>query len=82
MNELSAIVNKDRTTVQRSLNRLVRTGLCEKKKLFLNGGGYYYVYTSKNPDDIRILLENCINEWYKAIKDMINQMENPNELDF
>lgn len=66
--EIAKILHKDRTTVQRSLNKLVKNGLCVKKKICLNGGGYCYVYSSKNPKEVKALLIDCINKLYDEVE--------------
>ena len=66
--DISKIVGKDRTTVQRSLNRLVNAGLCCKEKRIMKNGGYFYVYHLKESKEIRSFLESCLDKWYHKIK--------------
>ena len=71
VSEISKMVGKDRTTVQRSLNRLVKAGLCSKERKVLDGGGYFYIYVMKKPEDIRSILEDCLERWYAKLKERI-----------
>ncbi|MCD6542647.1 MAG: ArsR family transcriptional regulator [Thermoplasmata archaeon] len=68
VNDLSHIVGRDRSTVQRSLNRLVKAGLCRKEKRIMRNGGYYYIYSVKEAEEIRDIIEKCLEEWYTKIK--------------
>ena len=68
VNDLSHIIKKDRSTVQRSLNRLVKAGLCRKEKRIMRNGGYYYIYSVKEAEEIRDIIEKCLEEWYTKIK--------------
>ena len=68
VNDLSHIVKKDRSTVQRSLNRLVKAGLCRKEKRIMRNGGYYYIYSVKEPEEMRDTIGKCLEEWYTKIK--------------
>lgn len=69
--DIADSINRDRTTVQRSLNRLVRAGLCSKEKRILKSGGYFYVYYTSDPKKIRSLLEECLDRWYHKIKEKL-----------
>lgn len=81
--ELANKVGKDRTTVYRSLEKLVRCGLCQKKKMILKGGGKYYLYMYKEPQMVKKLLEHCIENWYSSMKETLRELEKHiSELDF
>jgi len=81
--KLALKLGKDRTTVYRSLEKLVRSGLCDKKKMNLNGGGSYYLYKCKKPGHIKKHLEKCIEEWYHSMKQILNDLEDYlNKLNF
>ena len=73
-NEISKKLKKERSTIQRSLQRLLCSGLCEKKSNNLKHGGYYYSYSIKNQENIKKNLEKCIDNWYKKMKDTIKNL--------
>jgi predicted transcriptional regulator len=72
---LAKQLNKERSTVYRSLQKLTCAGLCIKKTNTIPSGGYYHVYTSKNSDEIQKNLEVCIDKWYKKMKITIKQLK-------
>ncbi|MCD6236887.1 MAG: hypothetical protein DRN09_03805 [Thermoplasmata archaeon] len=81
--ELAERLNKDRATVYRSLEKLVKSGLCQKKKMILKGGGSYYLYRCMDPEYIKNHLEHCIEEWYRSMKEILNNLDEYfNELSF
>jgi len=81
--ELANKVGKDRTTVYRSLERLVKSGLCEKKKMTLKNGGNYYLYVYREPTTVKKMLQQCVEEWYSSMKNTLNELERHlTELDF
>lgn len=76
VNEICDLIGKDRSTVQRILNKLVKCGIVlRKKRIIKNGGGYYYVYKSLPPKKLKKWLEKCINKWEKEMKDALKNLE-------
>lgn len=73
--DISKIIGRDRTTIQRSLNRLVNAGLCCKEKKIMKNGGYFYVYHLKESEEIKSILESCLDNWYYKIKERL-KLEN------
>ena len=50
--EITDLIGKDRSTVQRVLNRLLNKNLVERSKHFIERGGYYYEYSAKSTDTV------------------------------
>lgn len=73
--ELGKILGKDRSTVQRSLKRLMNCGMVKRERKLLDGGGFYYVYSSIPINDLKKWLNNCIEEWYREMKEAIKNLE-------
>lgn len=69
--DISKIIGRDRTTIQRSLNRLVNAGLCYKEKKIIKNGGCFYVYHVRESEEIRSILESCLDKWYYKIKEKL-----------
>ena len=44
LDELSALISRDRSTTHRLLQKLVNLGLCYKEKVSLKQGGYVHLY--------------------------------------
>ena len=74
-NILSKHINRERSTVYRSLQKLTNCGLCDKKTKTIVSGGYYHIYSCKDAKTIKIQLENCIDEWYRSMKKIISNFE-------
>ncbi len=73
--ELANILKKERSTVYRSLQRLVCCGLCSKKTKTLQKGGYYHVYSPVTKKETKEKINRCIDNWYKKMKDTIKDLE-------
>lgn len=68
---LSNMLDKDKSTINRSLNRLVEAGLVDKTVESYKQGGYKHVYTAVNPqqvaEDMRVIMAEWISNSYVLI---------------
>ncbi|MFW6285602.1 MAG: helix-turn-helix domain-containing protein [Nanoarchaeota archaeon] len=65
-------VNKDRTTVQKILSKLISRRLLIKRQINLDRG-FMFVYFSKNKDEIISEIEANVNMYFKHIEDNLNK---------
>jgi predicted transcriptional regulator len=72
---LSKIVKKERSTVYRSLQKLTCAKLVIKKTNIIKSGGYYHTYICNNKIDIKNNIENCVDNWYRKMKNTLLQIE-------
>jgi predicted transcriptional regulator len=72
---LSARLNRDKSTIYRSLQKLVSCGICIKKDNTIEGGGYFYTYIPISPDRVKEKIESCIEDWYKHLKKKIKEFK-------
>ena len=72
---LTKKLNKERSTIYRSLQKLSCAGLCTKNTRTIDSGGYYYVYISKDSKDIQENLEKCVDDWHKKMKKTIKELK-------
>ncbi|RLF34883.1 MAG: TrmB family transcriptional regulator, partial [Thermoplasmata archaeon] len=72
---LAKTLGKERSTVYRSLQRLVACGLCSKKTMTIKTGGYYHVYFCSDLKKVKNRIEDCIDEWYRYMKQNIRDFE-------
>ncbi len=72
--DLAKTLNKERSTVYRSLQRLVCCGLCKKKTKTLKKGGYYHVYSTITKKETKKKIEKCIDDWYKKMKNTLDEL--------
>jgi len=73
--ELARCLNKERSTVYRSLQKLAECGICRKLTKTLEKGGYYHLYRCVDPSQVKRLAEECIEQWYKSMKETIKLLE-------
>lgn len=65
--EIVEKVEKDRTTVQKILTKLLKRSLLMKRQVNLDRG-FMFVYFSKNKDDIIKEIEANVNSYFNNIK--------------
>ena len=73
-NELAKMINKERSTVYRSLQRLCKCELCKKKTNTIEQGGYYHTYIAVDKKYIKKDLEKCIKEWSQKMKKTLGEL--------
>ncbi len=65
--DLADRLGRDRSTVYRSLQKMVSCQVVTKETRSLERGGYYHVYTSVPRDLLRERLSHCIEEWHDRV---------------
>ncbi len=71
VNEISKIMGKSRSTVERALIKLVQLGLVGRRAVLARNGGYTYIYYAKPMDHIRQRLLDLLNAYYEKARDVI-----------
>jgi len=71
--ELAAVLDRDRSNVNRSLSTLQGKGLLERERRLLDSGGYVYQYTAVELEEARAMLHAALDEWVDAVHDEIDQ---------
>lgn len=74
--EISNSVNRDDSTVHRSLNRLRDNQLISRAKRSLDSRGYEYLFEANNPDEVSQDMRKLINDWNEMINDLVDEFEN------
>jgi predicted transcriptional regulator len=75
LDELAQGVERDRSTVHRSLQKLVSTGLCYKEVRGLKDGGYYHVYSAMELSKVRDQAERKVREITAGLERMLKNFE-------
>jgi len=75
IDELSEQVDRERSTVYRSVQRLLNAGLIQKEQINYDQGGYYHVYKPADPEAIREDMQRLLNDWYAEIGQLIQEFE-------
>lgn len=71
---ISKHLELDRTTIQKSLKRLLETEIIERKQDNLDNGGYVFFYCIKKKPEIRQKMLTILDEWHKNASAEINGM--------
>jgi len=74
-NILAKKMNKERSTIYRSLQKLTSCNLCTKKTRTIETGGYYHIYSCNDSKKVRKEIESCIDEWYAIVKKTLKKFE-------
>lgn len=73
--EIVEKVQKDRTTVQKILTKLINRGLLMKRQMNLDRG-FMFVYFSKNRDEIIKEIECNVMSYFENIKESLEKWKN------
>ena len=74
-NELANHLNRERSTVYRSLQKLSKCGVCQKTTKTLDQGGYFHEYSCNSIIDIQKEAINCLDQWYLSVKHTLEQLK-------
>lgn len=73
-NELAKYLNRERSTVYRSLQKLSKCGICRKITKTLDQGGYYHVYKCDSIENIQKQALACLDSWYNNVKETLDTL--------
>jgi len=73
--ELAEALNKDRSTVYRSLQKLLSCGLSYRETKSLERGGYFHIYIALSKEKLRERLELCVKEWYDHMRSLLARFD-------
>ena len=71
--ELSGVLDRDRSNVNRSLTTLLEKGLAEREQRLLDPGGYVYQYTATPLPEAKELLHEALDEWAETVHGVIEE---------
>ena len=75
MEEIAQRIERDRSSVHRALQKLLACGLIYQTKHTLQRGGYYFTYETPTMDVMKKKLVRCVDDWYGAMKDSIENFQ-------
>lgn len=73
--ELAAALERDRSTVNRSLSTLRDRGLVRRNRRLLDGGGYVYQYTAASLPEAKEMLHEALDAWTATVHDVIDEFD-------
>ncbi|WP_436344951.1 helix-turn-helix domain-containing protein [Natronorubrum sp. FCH18a] len=71
--ELADALERDRSNVNRSLSTLCETGLVERERRLLEGGGYVYQYFAVPVPDAQQSMHEAVDEWAETVHGRIDE---------
>ncbi|MCK5397306.1 MAG: hypothetical protein KAJ33_03565 [Thermoplasmata archaeon] len=71
---VAEIIERDRSTAHRSLEKLVACGLCKKEKSSNGTRGYSYVYTRISDLDLYLMAKSNIDKCYEKIENALETL--------
>lgn len=75
VDDLAETVDRERSTVYRSVQRLLQAGLVAKEQVNYEQGGYYHVYRPVDAGEIADDMQRLLNDWYAAMGQLIVEFE-------
>jgi predicted transcriptional regulator len=75
LDEISKEADRDRTTVFRSLQKLVKAGICNKETKTMKEGGYYHVYSSIDIETFKLETQKRVNELKGGLDRILKKFE-------
>ena len=73
VDEVAGLVDRERSTAYRSVQRLLKAGLIQKEQINYEQGSYYHVYTPTDPDEIADDMQRTLNDWYAEMGQLIQE---------
>lgn len=71
--EISKKIGLDRTTIQKSLKKLLEKKIIDRRQNNLDNGGYVFLYSVKQKEPLKEQMKQIIDEWKTTAQ---NQLEN------
>ncbi|RLM53812.1 HTH domain-containing protein [Halobellus sp. Atlit-31R] len=75
VDEIAEIVDRERSTAYRSIQRLLKSGFIKKEQVNYEQGGYYHVYSPTSADQISDSMQRMLNDWYAKMGQLIQEFE-------
>lgn len=79
VDEVAEIVDRERSTAYRSLQRLVQAGVVQKEQVNYDDGGYYHVFAPTDPEEVSRNMQRMLNDWYAKMGQLIDDFEDEYE---
>jgi predicted transcriptional regulator len=73
IDEIADEVDRERSTVYRSLQRLLQAGFVQKEQVNYDQGGYYHVFQPTDPDIVADEMQRMLNDWYAKMGQLIHE---------
>jgi predicted transcriptional regulator len=75
LDEISQHADRDRTTVFKSLQKLVKAGICNKETKTMKDGGYYHVYSAIDIETFKLETQKRVKELKEGLDRILKRFE-------
>jgi predicted transcriptional regulator len=75
LEELGKKVKRDKSTVFKSLQKLVLLGIVNKDTKTINGGGYYHAYSAIDIDTFKVEVQKKVKELKDSLDRIVRKFE-------
>ena len=75
VDEIADAVDRERSTAYRAVQRLLQSDSIEKAQVNYEQGGYYHVYSPRDPSQIADDMQRLLNAWYAKMSHLIQEFE-------
>lgn len=75
LEELSNKADRDKSTVFRSVQKLVSAGICIKETKTIREGGYYHVYSAVDMETFKAETQARVNDLQKSLDRLMKKFE-------
>jgi predicted transcriptional regulator len=73
VDEVAERVDRERSTAYRAIQRLDKAGFVRKKQVNYEQGGYYHVFSPRDPDELADEMQRLLNDWYAQMGQLIHE---------
>jgi predicted transcriptional regulator len=75
LEDLAKKINRDKSNVFRSVQKLVSSGICIKESRTIKGGGYYHVYSAVDTKTFKMETEKRVKELQTSFDRILRKFE-------
>jgi predicted transcriptional regulator len=75
---LAGALDRDRSNVARSLQRLCEKGVAQRRREIMDGGGEMYCYEAAPLPDVKARMHEELDAWAEFVHDRIDEFEEEN----
>ncbi len=73
--QLGEMLSRERSTAYRSLQNLISAGLVYRETKSIDIGGYYYEYVAIEPEKVKQMIKNTIDNWYAKMNTLVENFD-------
>lgn len=73
IDDIAEAVDRERSTVYRSVHRLLESGFVEKEQVNYEHGGYYHVYRPVDPETVADEMATLVDEWSAKMAELVGE---------